>query len=844
MIIQSLTGKWQFRQFDTKDFFPATVPGCAHTDLMVLGKIPDPFIGKNELEVQWIGDQDWEYVKDFDLDEQLMHSDRVFLVCKGLDTIAEINLNGQNLGKTDNMFRSYQWDVKPVIKSGRNHLSLLFHSPVKYIQAKQQQRQLPVGTFSGAAYIRKVQSHFGWDWGPTLPSSGIWGDIYLEGQSKAVISDVHLGQIHTKNNVLVKIEATVDQWQKGRFTLSVSLHHPDGHVMHINSAVDKALVTLDVRVDAPQLWWPNGLGEQPLYKIVLELFDGIEKLDSRTYQIGLRELELRQDPDEWGKTFTFAVNGVPIFAKGADWIPADSFITRLTNAQLEHLIRSCAQANMNMIRVWGGGFYESEDFYDLCDQYGILIWQDCGFACAAYPLDMPEFIENIKAELIENIHRLRHRASLAIWCGNNEIEMMLPMWKKEKSLTAAYEEFFHHTLPQLVNAEDPDHPYWPSSPSSNSFMVHTNGDAIGDTHLWHVWHGLRPFSYFQERYTRFCSEFGLESLPTLPTIASFAKESDYSLKSDVFLHHQRSVGGNDKMLYYLTTRFRIPANFSDMVYLTQIMQAECVRTGVEHWRRNRPRCSGALYWQLNDCWPVSSWASIDYCGRWKVLQYAARRFNASVALSIEEKSGQIVLHVANDSRDDFSGEVSYSLQTFDGGILKSGNQSITVPQNLSASWALPALTREIQRTGKKNVVLVAELHQNQTRLENQVHLFVPEKYLKLPSPDLTVEPRLEKDAVVFKVTAKKLALFVEIGLAEADVVFSDNFFDLPAGDTKEIRCPKPDGWALSQIEKALQMHSLVDVVPTGDLFTNLLEHYRTGLTQVSLKTRILFAFLE
>jgi beta-mannosidase len=844
MVVQSLTDKWRFRQQGTDEWLPATVPGCVHTDLLAIGKIPDPFIGKNELDVKWVAAKDWEYSRVFTLDGPILSADRVFLVCKGIDTIADVILNGNLIGHTENMFRTYQWDVKSSLFPGKNLISILFYSPMKFIQSKQAERPLPKGVNEGSASIRKVQSHFGWDWGPTLPTVGIWQEIFLEGQSTARIEEIRFSQFHTADQVRLTINSTIEQWIKEALTLDVSIHTPDGKLINRQISIHGAENALQMDIQSPQLWWPNGLGKQPLYKVEIKLRNSANVLDSREYQIGLHKIELRQEADAWGKTFTFVVNDVPIFAKGADWIPADSFITRLTHSQLEHLISSCAQANMNMLRVWGGGFYESEDFYDLCDRYGILVWQDCGFACAPYPLDEPDFVANVNSEIRENIRRLRHHASLALWCGNNEIEMMWALWKKEKSLTQAYEQYFHHTLPQLVKEEDPDHAYWPSSPSSNKFRVHTNSDAIGDTHLWHVWHGLEPFTYFRSRFTRFCSEFGLESLPAMPTIASFAKPEDYSLKSAVFLHHQRSAGGNDKMLYYLTTRFRIPRDFADMVYLTQIMQAECVRIAVEHWRRNRPGCSGALYWQLNDCWPVSSWSSIDYYGRWKALQYFARRFNAPLALSIEENGTHVVLHIVNDTQQIFTGMVFYSLETFTGKVLRSGSQAITVPINSNTVFELPVLESEIKRSGRKKVALVVELLRNDEKLSTQVLLFAPEKLIQLPNPDLVVTPRIEGDAVIFSVSARNLARYVEVGLTGADVEFSDNFFDLPAGNTAEILCPIPEGWTLDRVKNSLTCRSVFDVAPAGNLFSDQLEHIRTSLTWVSIQTRVLFKFME
>ncbi len=353
----------------------------------------------------------------------------------------------------------------------------------------------------------------------------------------------------------------VEQWGAENPCVQLRLIHPDGKTQQVEVFVNgnNAPVNLALDVNQPQLWWPNGLGEQPLYKAQIELMDHGSCLAEQNFQLGLRHIALCQDPDEWGKTFTFVVNGVPIFAKGADWIPADSFPTRMTPGRYERWIRDCASANMNMLRVWGGGYYEDEAFYDLCDRHGILVWQDFMFACAAYPLDEPEFVENVKLEIEEVISRLRHRACLALWSGNNEIEMLWGLWKRHKSLTAACERFFYHQLPEWVAELDPDHPYWPSSPSSGKFMHRTNSDAFGDTHLWQVWHGLKPFKYYRRRLTRFASEFGLEALPAMETIHGFAGTQDLSMEAPVMLHHQRSAGGNDKILYYLTDRFRLPA---------------------------------------------------------------------------------------------------------------------------------------------------------------------------------------------------------------------------------------------------------------------------------------------
>ncbi len=836
MITQSLSGTWQMRDTQNNKWLPATVPGGTYTDLIAAGQIPDPFWGENENQVQWVADHDWEYCHEFLVLPELLTEDRVELVCTGLDTLAEISFNGQPVGQTNNMFRTYHWDVKGLLSAGINTVSIIFRSPVAYIDARQRERKLPTMMNAGMAHLRKVQSHFGWDWGPRLPTSGIWREIKLEGFSAARLGEVHLQQHHDIGNVLLTATIKVDRWSSDDLALQFHLIHPDGEAQLAEAIIhgkDNS-ASLSVDVASPQLWWPNGLGAQPLYKAKVELIGNGHLLDKRDFQLGLRHLELCQDPDEWGKTFTFVVNGVPIFAKGADWIPANSFPTRLTPDRYEHWIGDCVAANMNMLRVWGGGYYEDEAFYDLCDRYGILVWQDFMFACAAYPLDEPDFVENVRLEIEEAIRRLRHRACLALWSGNNEIEMLWGLWKRHKSLTAACEDFFYHQLPAWVADLDPDHPYWPSSPSSGKFMHKTNSDSFGDTHLWQVWHGLKPFKYYRRRFTRFASEFGLEALPALETINGFAGTQELSMEAPVMLHHQRSVGGNDKILYYLTDRFRLPASFSDLVYLTQIQQAEAIRIAVEHWRRNRPRCSGALYWQLNDCWPVTSWASIDYEGRWKALQYAARRFYAPLALSLEDNGCHVRVFVANDQPHPWQGTWCWSLETLNGEMVETGSADINV-NPVSANFLTEFdFTRVVNKFGTTRLVFTAGLYENGHCVSRQTTLFATEKEISFPNPQLRWDMTQEENHLVIALTANTFARYVELRLDGADVVFSDNFFDLQACETIQINCPLPDGWTMEQAKLALRVRSLADVVPSGSKTSDAWKHILLGLKPASL----------
>jgi beta-mannosidase len=827
MHIQSLSSKrgsdkaptpWQFRQEKTKPWLPAQVPGSVHTDLLALEQIPDPFIADNERAVQWVAESNWEYRCSFDVNPALMNEQHVFLVCDGLDTLAEVTLNGQPLGKTHNMFRKYRWGIKSLLQAEENELRILFRSPVQDITAKQTKRPLRGVTqaIPGGPYIRKAPSQFGWDWGPQLPPIGIWKDIRLEGRSVARLDDVHLRQHHEGSTVKITAQLVVERWQDPALYAVMRVKAPDGAPVggaeETTTPVSDTNLTLSLPIDNPQLWWPNGYGAQPLYEveIVLKTDNGIQ--DQKTYQIGLRTLELRQAKDAAGQSFTFFVNGVPIFAKGANWIPADSFPTRISDAHLERLIQDTAATHQNMLRVWGGGFYEEERFYDLCDQYGILVWQDFVFSCSIYPMTDEAFVENVRIEVIEALRRLRHHASLALWCGNNEMEWGWEEWgwdtPENEDLKNAYDNFFHHLLPEWCAEEDPDHTYWPSSPSSNTPFENSNSETQGDMHYWGVWHGGQPFVAYRALYPRFMSEFGFQALPPLETIRSYAMPQDWNMTSYIMEYHQRSQSGNSKMLHHMGNHFRFPKDFPTLVYLTQVVQAEAIRMGVEHWRRNRDRVSGTLYWQLNDCWPVASWSSLDYFGRWKALHYAAKRFYDPLLLSLEDVGQTVDVHLTSDLTEAWEGTVRWSLQTLSGDVITSGQEAVSVPPLTSISVMAKDFTPTLGDR-QRELVFIAELCKDNQCIARRMATFVPNKHLKLADPELSIEvsPQ-EDDGLSVAVTAQSLARFVALNVEGADVVFSDNYFDIPAGETVTVTCPLPEGWTVAQVQEALDVMSL------------------------------------
>ncbi|HEX7491208.1 MAG TPA: glycoside hydrolase family 2 protein [Candidatus Limnocylindrales bacterium] len=831
---QSLSGSWQFREVGSDEWLAAQVPGGVHTDLMAAGRITDPFFADEELRVQWVAERDWEYRRTFRLEAAVAAESRVELVFDGLDTLAEVSLNRETLGNVDNMFRTWRWDVTDRLRPGDNEIAVVFRSAVRRAAELDSIRPLdrPAETLPGGPYLRKAPYHFGWDWGPWLPNVGIWQEVRIEGHSIARIEDVRVGHTVGKTSakilgeVSVQSEAGASGAATTALTATMRVRRPDGRVETSSAAVPAGTWTvgLSIEIAEAELWWPNGLGRQPLYGVEVELEAGDRRLDARSYKLGLRTLELRRDPDEWGESFTFVVNGVPIFAKGSNWIPADSFPARVTPAQVEMLLGAAAAANHNMIRVWGGGYYETEAFYDLCDRYGILVWQDFMFSCSVYPLTDPEFVANVKVEVREQVRRLRHRACLALWCGNNEMERGWTSWgwtrPENEDLREAYLEFFSTTLPAWVAAGDPATPYWPSSPSSGRPLQEPIGGSRGDEHEWKVWHALAPFSAYGHETYRFISEFGFESLPALATIAGFAPDpADWNLGSPLLDHHQRCPAGNARILYYMALQFRLPKDFTSLVYLSQVLHAEAMRVGVEHWRRDRARCGGALYWQLNDCWPVSSWAGIDYYGRWKALHYATRRFFDPILLTAEVEGDSISLAVTNDRAEPCLGEVRWSLERLDGAAVASGREPIeAAPVSTTPVCIVDAAAALTQLDSRRNTLLVAEMWpagEATQPTSRSVTTFAPDKQLTLGRPNLawSVSADLSRPGsrlAIAVLRSDTLARWLELSLDGADVIFDDNYFDLPAGREIQVGFELPEGWDLERTHDAMRIRSVVD----------------------------------
>ncbi|MCL5104085.1 MAG: glycoside hydrolase family 2 protein [Armatimonadetes bacterium] len=806
MFAQPLDGSWELMHVESEERFKASVPGCVHLDLMRAKKIEDPFHGDNEFKVAWVHESDWEYSRTFKLDERLLDGERIFLECDGLDTIAKLSLNGKVIGETGNMYIPHRFDVTGKLVHGDNSIAIRFASPVNHVKPLMERDPLlcPSDSVPGACYTRKSPSQWGWDWGPKLPTSGIWRPIRLTSYEIARIEDMRIRQSHRRSgHVTLDVEVNLERFRRLPCSVEIKLTHPDGHVEEHQAKLSGSAAKFSINVGEPSLWWPNGYGDQPLYRVETVLSHEGEELERVSRKIGLRTIRLEQKKDRHGRGFTFVVNGVKIFCKGADWVPADQFPARITEERYRHLISSAARANMNMLRIWGGGIYEDDVFYDLCDEHGILVWQDFMFACSLYPTDKA-FLENVRREIEHVVIRLRNRACLALWCGNNEMEWFIAGgWDGDKNTLRRkqYAKIFHELIPAIVGKLDPDRAYWPSSPSSGQPFDEPNGQDRGDGHYWDVWHGRLPFTSYRTQYHRFMSEFGFESLPALETCKSFAGANDLNVTSRVMECHQKNSAGNGLILHYLAQTFRFPKNFEMMCYLSQILQAEAMRYGVEHWRRNRGRCMGTLYWQYNDCWPVCSWSSVDYFGRWKALQYMARRFYSPICLSVREDGTRAEIHVTNDTTKAAKIDVLWSLERFDGSVIRRSRVSTRIEPEQDKLIADLDFGEELQGDEIRRSVLVHQLLINGKRAGLGMTPFVPSKHLDLPAAKINVVAKDDGGGPVLEVSSDAAARFVWLSIPKQDIIFSDNCFDLPAGRKVSVRIEGDiDASALSKIK--------------------------------------------
>ncbi len=820
----SLNSGWKFREADKTEWLPATVPGCVHTDLLANKKIDDPFYRDNERQQQWIGKTDWEYQTVFNVSAATLKRQNLEIVFQGLDTYADVYLNDKPVLNADNMFRTWRVDVKSVLKAGENVLRIKFRSPINEIlpRMKKLDYELPAVNDQGektSPYTRKAPYQFGWDWGPRFVTSGVWKPVNLEAWDTARIEDLHIRQ-NDLSKEKADLSAAVEVVAASALSATIEIENTTdkkivaSKQVKLSGGVNK--IALDFAMANPRLWYPVGLGEQALYTFKAKLIINRRAVDEETKRTGLRNLELRQKPDQHGISFEFVVNGIPVFGRGANWIPADIFPTRVTHEKYAKLLTSLRDANMNMLRVWGGGIYEDDYFYELADEMGILVWQDFMFACSMYPGDKA-FLENVRREAIDNVKRLRSHPSIVIWVGNNEIETAWLHWGwKERLPNHIWDDYlklFTRVLPEVLSEYDPSRPYWQSSPSSN-FQDDPDSQRIGDVHYWQVWHAEKPYKEYEKQYPRFMSEYGFQSFPEIETVKTYTTEEDRrSIETPIMLAHQRHPRGNQLVRAYMLREYDEPKDFESFLYVSQVLQAEGIKIGAEHFRRIMPRNMGSLYWQANDCWQVASWSGMDYFGRWKALMYYTRRFYAPQLISPHvDDNGNLNVTIVNDSPDAKPAQMILSLVDLNGKVLSSRQTDLTVEPLKGKSYFTEKAKDFLNGADDEKTFLLAELKIGGRTVSQNEYFFKPFKDLEIERPEIKTEiERTPTGNFKIVLSTDRLARAVYLsGLTADGGSFSDNYFNLIPGRPVEIEYRAMTKMTPEVFRQSLKIRSLID----------------------------------
>ena len=833
---KELNEGWKFKQARLSNWYPATVPGVVHTDLMDNKIIEDPFFRLNERGMQWIDKEDWIYQTTFQLTPEMMGRENIDLIFKGLDTYADVYLNEKKILEANNMFREWKTSIKPDLKPGENVLKIYFHSPIKvdipkwdalpyqYEAGNDQSENGGVFNKKVSVFARKAGYHYGWDWGPRLVTSGIWRPVYVEAWDNARINDVFIRQPEVSKSrasligeVEILADKEIDQ-ANVTITEAASGRVLAGQTVSLQKGINK--ISLPFSIKSPKLWWSNGLGEPHLYSFRTDLTVNNQTSDAWTEEVGLRSLKIINRPDEDGKTFYVELNGIPVFAKGANYIPQDNFLPRVTPGQYEKTILDAANANMNMLRIWGGGTYESDLFYQLCDRYGILVWQDFMFACSLYPAE-GELLENIRQEAIDNVKRLRNHACIALWCGNNECNDAWFNWgwqKRYKAQNPEYEQKiwkqfndqYNVTLPQVVEEYAPESFYWPSSP----FARYDGGsdDRNGDRHYWEVWHGKKPIEMYNKERSRFFSEYGFQSFPEFESVKRYApRQEDWDIYSEVMMSHQRGgMHANELIETYLLNEYRKPRNFEAFLYMNHVLQGDAIKTAIEAHRRDMPYCMGTLFWQHNDCWPVASWASRDYYGRWKAQHYFARKAYRDILVSpIADEDGQLKVQIVSDRHKACNGRLEVKVMKLTGEVLNSYKRNVIVDANSSKALFSVPLDEALKGVRKEDVFIHAVLltDKGNSNYTNNYFL-VKQKEVNYPKAQLATSVQPIEGGFEVTLSSDNFARAVFIATGDANSSFSDNYFDiLPGSSVKvEVYTDLP----LATFEKQLKVVSLSD----------------------------------
>lgn len=811
--VKNLHEGWKFRQARLTNWYPATVPGVVHTDLLQNKIIEDPFFRLNERGLQWIDKEDWVYETCFTLAADMMRKENMELVFEGLDTYADVYLNDECILKANNMFRRWSIPVRQYIREENNILKVYFHSPVKidvpkwdalpyqYPASNDQSENGGLFNKKISIFARKAGYHYGWDWGPRLVTSGIWRPVYIRAWSDLRINDVFIEQKEVGAGRAViagHVELDADKDMDG--VLVTITDEATGRVLGEWQADLKRgtnRVTVDFVLHKPKLWWSNGLGEPFLYRFRTDIIAGGELLDSKTERVGIRSLKVVHQPDKDGHTFYIELNGRPVFAKGANYIPLDNFLPRVTPENYKRTILDAAGVNMNMLRVWGGGIYENDVFYDLCDEHGIMIWQDFMFACSMYPAE-GALLDNIHQEAVDNVKRLRNHACIALWCGNNECQdaWLGWGWKREierqnkeyaDKIWAQYRQQYHVTLPGVVREYAPGTFYWPSSPFA--FEGEMSGTTDGDRHYWSVWHGKAPISDYDSEKSRFFSEYGFQSFPEFESVKRYAPyPEDWDIRSEVMMSHQR--GGdhaNGLIETYLLNEYKKPRDFRAFLYMNHVLQGDAIKTAIESHRRQMPYNMRTLFWQHNDCWPVASWASRDYYGRWKAQHYYVRKAYDDILISPVVEGDDLKVYAVSDRLENTSGRLQLQVCQFDGTVVHHWGKSVGISGNDSRVCFSAPLAKLLEGANRGTVYVRVDYTDKSGRVYHNNYCLGKQKDMDYPKVDLQTEVRSIEGGYEVTVSADKFARAVCLSVADNESVYSDNYFDVQPKSSVQVQ---------------------------------------------------------